>query len=474
MTFFTFGDARSQASHSSAGASIDRLWAAGMALSAVPLIALLPGALPLLQGLGEGLTPWRAVFDLIAMLTCGVIAAIAWNARALEVPPSIYVLGAACAGALMLDFAHALTSPGVPGLGNAEATGRSTLLCMASCLLVALAILCVAAVRWRLDERPAWLRWVPMAVATYVLLTLGTAFGWPREASGSALDASLRGALKQAAEGLWVAVLLAASLLFCRRLRGGQAFDARSLASAALLMAMGGLAVMRSSRASDLPQLLGHAYKVAGFWMVYRTIATDSMRAPYQRLLDSRQRLRQNEEELRTITDNIPALVAFVDCEQRYRFVNRNYLRWLGLEPAAMIGRTAQEIFGADHYAALQPHIERALEGHTFAVEHRINGIEFARGRWLNIMYMPKVASDGSVGGVYILSSDITEVMVAERRARFLAEHDELTTLPNRAAFQAAVARALEQSACDMSHFAVIFVDVDRRRRATGPMRPPN
>jgi diguanylate cyclase (GGDEF)-like protein len=75
---------------------------------------------------------------------------------------------------------------------------------------------------------------------------------------------------------------------------------------------------------------------------------------------------------------------------------------------------------------------------------------------------MPKVTPEGDVVGVYVLSSDITDVMVAERRALFLAEHDELTTLPNRAAFQVAVGKALEQCAKDMSQFAVIFVDVDR------------
>ena len=155
-------------------------------------------------------------------------------------------------------------------------------------------------------------------------------------------------------------------------------------------------------------------------------------------------------------------MVAFVDNDQRYRFVNRNYLRWLGMQPASMLGRTALDIYGPEAYATLQPQLERALDGQTFSVDHRITGIEFARGRWLNIMYMPKVAPDGSVRGVYILSSDITEVMVAERRALFLAEHDELTTLPNRAAFQAAVGKAIEKSSRDSHQFAVIFVDVDR------------
>jgi diguanylate cyclase (GGDEF)-like protein len=49
-----------------------------------------------------------------------------------------------------------------------------------------------------------------------------------------------------------------------------------------------------------------------------------------------------------------------------------------------------------------------------------------------------------------------------ERRAAFLADHDELTGLVNRAAFQAAVARALAAAGRDGRRAAVIVVDVDR------------
>jgi len=169
------------------------------------------------------------------------------------------------------------------------------------------------------------------------------------------------------------------------------------------------------------------------------------------------------EADLRTITDNIPAMVAFVDRDLRYRFVNRNYERWLGVKPEDMLGRTAMEIYGEERYAALQPSLERALAGQTFAVDHHIAGHTSGRGRWFNVMFMPKVESDGEVSGVYILSNDITDVVDAEGRAMFLAEHDELTTLPNRTSFHAAVGRALAQAGGRDDHlFAVIFVDVDR------------
>ena len=411
---------------------------------------------------GLSFTHWHTLLELASIGVCAAIAAVAWNARELEVPRSVSVLGSACVGALLLDAAHMLSFPGLPDLLGGNTANRTVALFMAGRLLIALAILCVAALPLQLDRDPRWVRWVPAGVAVYVLGGLVWVFAAPGKLPTLVLHGESLTLAKRIGEALLIGVFLAASAMFARRLSRPQPFDVASLLAAAVLMAIGEAVLTLYTRFSDLALVVGHVYKVLGFWMVYRTIVADSIRSPYRRLMESRQKLRHNEEELRAITDNIPAMVAFVDTAQCFRFVNRNYKRWLGLDPQAMLGRKVVEVFGAENCAALQPHLERALAGQASAIDHRITGIEYARGRWLNMMFMPKADADGSVSGVYILSSDITDVMVAERRALFLAEHDELTTLPNRAAFQTAVGRALEHSARETSQFAVIFVDVDR------------
>ncbi len=442
---------------------LNRRRVALLVLATLPMLALWRWTvhLPPHWG-GLDFVQWHTLLELASVLVCGAIATVAWNARELEVSCSVPVLGNACAGALVLDLLHSLSFPGMPDLAGANSASRTAALFMASRLLIALAMLCIAVLPWRLEPEPRWLRWVPAGVAVYVLGVAGWLFGWPDSVPTLVIDGQSLTFAKHAVEALLVAIFLLAGALFARRAATPQPFDVPSLLCAAVLMALGEVVFSLYTRLTDLAMVVGHVYKVLGFWMVYRTIVADSIRAPYQRLLDSRQQLHRSEDELRTITDNIPAMVAFVDAEQRYRFVNRNYQRWLGLDPQAMLGRTALEVYGAEHYGSLQPHLERALSGQTFAVDHRVADLEYARGRWLNIMYMPKVGADGSVSGVYILSSDITDVMVAERRALFLAEHDELTTLPNRAAFQVAVGKALAHSARAANPFAVIFVDVDR------------
>ncbi len=411
---------------------------------------------------GLSATQWHTLLEFASMLMCGAVTAIAWNGRELATPRSVHVLGVACAGTLALDLAHTLSFPGMADLVTPNTPDKTIVLFMAGRLLFALALLAVAALPWQAQPAPRWVRWVPAGVAAYVLAVCAWVFGAPQTLPALAVDGDTLPLAKRVAEVLLAALFLVSSALFARRLATPQPVDVSSLLCAAVLMAIGQIVLTLYTRPPDLAMVVGHLYKVLGFWMIYRTLVADSIRAPYERLLDSEHLLRHSKDELRTITDNIPAMVAFVDRDMRYRFVNRNYERWLGVKPEDMLGRTPLEVYGEERYAVLQPSLERALAGHTFAIDHHVAGHASGTGRWFNIMYMPKVDRDGQVSGVYILSNDITDVIDAEGRALFLAEHDELTTLPNRAAFQAAVGRALAHCEPEASQFAVIFVDVDR------------
>ena len=54
--------------------------------------------------------------------------------------------------------------------------------------------------------------------------------------------------------------------------------------------------------------------------------------------------LNQSEARPRTITDSVPVLIVYVDREQRFRFANQVYAKWLGLDPHTLIGKTVREV----------------------------------------------------------------------------------------------------------------------------------
>ena len=55
------------------------------------------------------------------------------------------------------------------------------------------------------------------------------------------------------------------------------------------------------------------------------------------------ERVRQSDALQRSIADHIPALIAYVDASQTYRFANAAYEALFGLAPERIIGRTMRE-----------------------------------------------------------------------------------------------------------------------------------
>lgn len=123
--------------------------------------------------------------------------------------------------------------------------------------------------------------------------------------------------------------------------------------------------------------------------------------------------LRDSEAELRRITDAAPLLIAYVDKDRRYRFINRAYEAWFGQPREAIQGRRVDEVLGAA-YASVAPHLEAALSGQRVTFESQIT-YPAAGVRDVQVDYVPRWAPDGSVAGLYAVISDVTKRLDAER-----------------------------------------------------------
>lgn len=132
-----------------------------------------------------------------------------------------------------------------------------------------------------------------------------------------------------------------------------------------------------------------------------------SLQANEKRLRESESRARTSEKKLRQIADNLPALIAYVDADQRYRFNNKAYLAWLGRTPESLYGVHLRTAIGEQAYDRVKPFIEAVLAGQRTGHEW---WADFSTGRrFLKSEYIPDWKDDGTVVGFYVLASDLTE-----------------------------------------------------------------
>lgn len=108
------------------------------------------------------------------------------------------------------------------------------------------------------------------------------------------------------------------------------------------------------------------------------------------------------------MADAVPILISYVDREQRYRFVNRAYERWFGVERSQIEGKTLAEVLGPEAYDRIRPHVARVLSGESVTFEAEFN-YRNAGVRDIEAQYVPDVTRNGEIPGYYILVNDITD-----------------------------------------------------------------
>jgi PAS domain S-box-containing protein len=129
---------------------------------------------------------------------------------------------------------------------------------------------------------------------------------------------------------------------------------------------------------------------------------------------------RARAEQIRQITDALPVLIAYVDADQRYRFLNSAHRELFGRPLRQMLGRQIVEVVGAETYETIRPHVERALRGERVSYDAEVS---FQQGRRRSIAaeYMPNKDLDGTILGFFSLITDLTERKRAEDDRRFIA-----------------------------------------------------
>jgi diguanylate cyclase (GGDEF)-like protein/PAS domain S-box-containing protein len=223
---------------------------------------------------------------------------------------------------------------------------------------------------------------------------------------------------------------------------------------------------LRGERVQDVPMVFasdgtprrvlvsGRALKGPGGEALGAVVALKDVSELYA----SRTQALESEERLRTIADNVPALIAYLDTGLHYRFANDRYREWFGVRCENMIGKTIPDAMGEAFYAPRRAALERCLSGHGSYLE--IEEERRGRKRVISTTYLPHLR-DGKVQGIYVLSTDATSSREYERQLHALAHSDHLTGLPNRRSYEERLVQAISRSRRSATPLALAYLDVD-------------
>ncbi len=126
-----------------------------------------------------------------------------------------------------------------------------------------------------------------------------------------------------------------------------------------------------------------------------------------------RQQLASSEAHLRSVINNVPALIAYVDTNERYVYVNTQYRERFAPHRQDLHGCSVQEILGPDRYAVARPLIAQALRGHAQSYDWQP-----FQDVWQQINYQPTYDTENNVTGYYVLGTDISERQRTESALR--------------------------------------------------------
>ncbi|MCW8883785.1 MAG: PAS-domain containing protein [Motiliproteus sp.] len=124
--------------------------------------------------------------------------------------------------------------------------------------------------------------------------------------------------------------------------------------------------------------------------------------------------LRESEQSIRIYTDNVPVLIAYLDKELRFLFINKAYAEAFGIEDRhAMIGTPCYKVLSKKEYEIRTPYITSALKGERERFETKLPS-KNGHLRYADVTYIPHVGEYGDILGYFTLYQDITERRKAE------------------------------------------------------------
>ncbi len=173
--------------------------------------------------------------------------------------------------------------------------------------------------------------------------------------------------------------------------------------------------------------------------------------------------LRDSEERYSSTVELAAIGIAHVDLEGRFMWANKQLCDMLGYGMDELLGLTIRDV---SHPEDVDVTTEDRTRLHANEIDSLTTEKRYVRRDgetiWVRIKSTLKRNAEGAPLYDISIVEDISERKIAEARIRYLATHDDMTGLPNRATFGELLNHTIETTRRRDGQCAVLFIDLDR------------
>ena len=172
--------------------------------------------------------------------------------------------------------------------------------------------------------------------------------------------------------------------------------------------------------------------------------------------------LRDSSERLAQVIDTVPAIIRATDREGHILFINAYQAALFGIDPNEAIGCDMPPVLGEDHVRRSKTLDRKVIDTQAALPSFEEEIVDFSGTKRVFLTTKtPLRDCSNAVVGVLTSSLDITDRKRAEDHLFYMAHHDTLTALPNRALLSDRLRREIARTRRGDRPFALHLVDLD-------------
>jgi diguanylate cyclase (GGDEF)-like protein/PAS domain S-box-containing protein len=220
------------------------------------------------------------------------------------------------------------------------------------------------------------------------------------------------------------------------------------------------MVVFKSVAGAPDPFLLWDLMIVIGLVLARHFIVIWDNQTLSQKLESQTAALRDSEAHFRSLVQNSGDVVLLADADSKVRFVSTSIDRFFAYSPTELVGQAFTDLLHPSDCPAFAAGLKRSLTASAHPVLVRCR-FRHKLGSWTHCeVTITNLLHRSSEPALVLNIRDVTDRKDMEERMAYLAAHDTVTSLPNRAAFRKEVDAALERSLPGRG-VAVLALDID-------------